>query len=664
MSHEPSAPPAAAPDRVFARATAALVAAAATLTLVGGLAIDRLDRTQARAAELALVAGQQTALARQLAESLGQVAATPAGPQLRAAHAGLGWAVERLGAAEARRAALAGPADPGVRGLAETLAPLADGAAGAPGPVRARALAQLFATELAPEAERHALRHDAEAMTAAAHARRGRVAVLAGQLAALAAIAAAIAAPARRRIAAWVDAAGEAERENRHRLLHDPLTQLPNATYLAAHLAQVAAGAERATRQTAVLRIDLDRFRILRETLGARVADEILRITARRIRQALRAGDFAAHLGQDDFVVIASDLEDAAAAAGIAHRLQGSLTKPFSLQGGARRVGCSIGVTLLSDDLPEAGRALANAEIALAEAQEAGSGSVRYFRESLRVESERREALVAELIAGLDRGELTPFFQAQIDLATGELAGFEALVRWRHPRHGLLTPMAFLDFAEAADLTERVGEAVLAQTLAALTAWDAAGFAVPRVGVNFAMAQLRDPRLIEKIKWEVERADVDPGRIAIEVLETVLIKSDEDLMVRNLRGLASAGFQIELDDFGTGHASIQNLRRLMVHCVKIDRSFVFGIETSEEQRILTASMIAMARALGIRTLAEGVETAAAAAALAALGCDLAQGYLVSRPMSLADSFGWLREFRPHARFAALPRPQAGDPNSP
>ena len=131
---------------------------------------------------------------------------------------------------------------------------------------------------------------------------------------------------------------------------------------------------------------------------------------------------------------------------------------------------------------------------------------------------------------------------------------------------------------------------------------------MPRVGVNFALAQLRDPRLIEKIKWEVERFDVEPGRIAIEVLETVLIKSDDDLVVRNLRGLASAGFHIELDDFGTGHASIPNLRRFMVDRIKIDRSFVTGIETSEEQQTLTASMIAMAHALGIGTLAEGVET--------------------------------------------------------
>ena len=214
-------------------------------------------------------------------------------------------------------------------------------------------------------------------------------------------------------------------------------------------------------------------------------------------------------------------------------------------------------------------------------------------------------------------------------------------------------------------MARRIGEVVLAQSLAAITAWDAEGLAVPKVGINFAMAQLRDPRLIEKIKWEVERNDVEPGRVAIEVLETVLIKSDEDLMVRNLRGLASAGFAIELDDFGTGHASIQNLRRFMVDRIKIDRSFVYGIEGSEEQQKLTASMIAMARALGITTLAEGVETAEAAAVLRRIGCDHFQGYHVAMPMSQAETFGWLRDFRPLALAAdSAPRPASSDPNMP
>jgi diguanylate cyclase (GGDEF)-like protein len=663
MSHELPAASAAAPDRVFTRAAAALLAGAAALAAMGALALDLVERRPARLAELATTRAAEGALAREIADGLERIADAGSPAEARAAAAALVWDLDRLTSLESRSAALAGdgaprPMDPTLTGLAQRAE------AGLPA-AEARALAEIVTAELSPLADRLAIRAEAEAVQARARARLLSAAVLAGQLLGLLTLAAAVARPARARIDAWMRARHEADQEVRHRLLHDPLTQLPNATYLVAHLERLAAGADRAKGHTAILRLGLDRFKSLRDTLGPRVADDILRITARRIRHTLRAGDFAAHLGQDDFVLVAADLEDATAAAAIAHRVQAALTKPFSLQGGARRVGCSIGVTMLSDDTPEAERALANAEIALGEAQDAGTSSIRYFRESLRAEAERRELLFAELVGGLGRAEFGPFFQAQIDLATGGFAGFEALVRWRHPRHGLLTPMAFLDFAEAADLIERIGEVVLGQTLAALTAWDAAGLHVPKVGINFAMAQLRDPRLIEKIKWEVERNDVDPGRIAIEVLETVLIKSDEDLMVRNLRGLASAGFQIELDDFGTGHASIQNLRRLMVDRIKIDRTFIAGIEASEEQRILTASMIAMARALGIRTLAEGVETPEAEATLRALGCDHAQGYLVSRPMSREETFGWLQDFRPRVAPPEAPvRPARSDPNLP
>lgn len=634
---------AATPDRVFVRAAAVLIGAALALTVVGGTAAEVLGERTDRAHALAATSADAARALDAIDAALGRAAAAPPGPDRDDARRSLGWSAAALADARDRRDAL-GAAAPDLSGLDPSLAEATPEAF----PEAARAQAALIERRFQPELAQLAAREAAAAVRAHDRARLALAGLAVLQAAGLALLGWMVLPPARRRIADWVSASRETERRARIRLLHDPLTELPNAIYLQAHLTRLAAAAERSARHTAVLRLDLDRFKTIRDTLGPRVADEIVRITGKRIRNALRAGDFAAHLGQDDFVLVAADLDDAGAAAVIAQRVQAALSRPVSLQGGARRVGCSVGVAMLADDLPEADRVLSNAEIALAEAQEVGPGSIRYFRESLRDEIERRETLFAELLSGLERGELGPFFQPQIEVATGAFAGFEALVRWRHPTRGLLTPPAFLDFAEAADLTERIGEAVLGQVLAALTAWDAAGLDVPRVGVNFAMAQLRDPRLIEKIKWEVERHDIDPSRVAIEVLETVLIKNDEDLVVRNLRGLASAGFQIELDDFGTGHASIQNLRRLNVHRIKIDRSFVAGIETSEEQRTLTASMIAMAAALGIGTLAEGVETAEALDTLRELGCDHAQGYHVSRPMAQAETFAWLQAHRERA----------------
>lgn len=664
MITESAASSRAAPDRLFFGACVLILGISLLLTLGTHAALDGALRSQNAAAYQTRLGVETTQAAHRLIDTVDRVSATdPRSDSATGLREELHHDIARLISRdrllrESNIARLAPSGQPEAETAARLLAPEI-------GVLDTSRLRALVAERLLPDFELATSEAAGRAAASGGLARTilyGSIALhllLAGALLVLLIL------PTRRRIRDWVERSDQTQRETRFQLLHDPLTNLPNSTYLHAYIAQIASGAERGTKQTAVLRLDLDKFNMLRDTLGQRATDEIIRICARRLQQSLRGGDFAAYLGHDNFIVVANDLDDANAAAVIASRVQAALAKPFSIRGGARRIGCSIGVTLLSDDTPESSRVIANAEIALAEAQSAGPGSIRYFRESLRLEVERRETLYAELLTGLGAGQLVPFFQPQIDLTTGDFAGFEALVRWRHPRHGLLAPGAFLDFAEQTDLTERIGEVVLSQSLAALRAWDQAGLHVPRVGVNFALAQLRDPRLIEKIKWDVERHDIEPSRLAIEVLETVLIKSDADMVVRNLRGLASAGFHIELDDFGTGHASISNLRRFMVDRIKIDRGFILGIETSEEQQKLTASMIAMARALGIGTLAEGVETEAAEAMLRHLGCDAFQGFLVAKPMSLEETHDWLRGYR--SRRGGMPNADCHsgtDPNIP
>ncbi len=657
------------PDQLFSRACAAMLGLMAAVVLGSHLVLGAyLDRREAEA-RLVMEMSEEPAALRAVMTRVEQMAAVEDAGARAALRAGV---ATDLVAIAARLEARAGRAADLPNGQSETLAPGLEAAL-----ARARATADaepfgaaeaiVFKARFAGEVLPYADLIDHRAAIALAASRQSlELALLASALVGLIGLAAlglAVALPARRRIRDWVARTSEADQDNRFRLLHDPLTRMPNATYLHAYLSRKAAAAARCPTQTAVIRVDLDRFDVIHETLGPRTSDEIIRIVARRIQQILRGGDFAAHLGHDDFVVVAGDLEDENAAANIAQRIQLALENPFSVRGGAQRLGASLGVTLISDDEADADRILFNAERALSDAQSTGRGGISYFRQGLREAVERRELLYTELLAGLEKGELAPHFQPQIDLRTGLLAGFEALVRWEHPTRGLLAPAAFLDLADETELTERIGEVVLARSLGAINAWDAAGFKVPRVGINFALAQLRNPRLIEKIKWEVERFDVEPARIAVEVLETVLIKSDADMVVRNLRGLASSGFHIELDDFGTGHASISNLRRFMVDRIKIDRCFIADIENSEEQRQLTASMIAMANALGIATLAEGVETEGAELALRALGCDQFQGYLVARPMSAADTFGWLRAF-PGRGYEAAARAAAGDPNTP
>ncbi len=660
---EPLASP--APDRLFDRASGLILCCGFAVVAAAHMVVDHTVRRQIAASELAIAAANEVTSARIVIDTLDHFASRGAAPLGTAERNRLAWDVDRLMAQETDRIARGGNPAPDLTAAAERALALA--AATDPSSETAASVRGEFRGQVMPDLNIHAARHRLAAIEAAVATRWTVFSSLALHLLGGVGLVLGVLRPTRRRIVAWVAHSDETDRENRFRLLHDAETGLPNATYLHAHLDRLVAGAGRADTHVAVLRIDIDRFKVLAETLGKRTCDEIIRIAARRIQRALRNEDFAAYLGGDDFVVVAADLEDGNAAAAVAGRIQAALAKPFSIRGGARRLTFSIGVTLTGDDRAETERILANAYIALTEAQSAGHGNVRYFREDLRAEVERRETLYTELLTGLERGELVPFFQPQIDLATGRFAGFEALVRWHHPTHGLLTPAAFLDFADEVDLTERIGEVVLTRSLEALRGWEQAGLHVPEVGVNFALAQLRDPRLIEKIKWEVERFDIDPSRLAIEVLETVLIKSDADMVVRNLRGLASAGFRIELDDFGTGHASISNLRRFMVNRIKIDKSFIFGIETSTEQQQLTASMIAMARALGIATLGEGVETEDAEAMLRRLGCDYFQGYLVARALPLAETFTWLRGWRPRpygSDEGPDGRATGGDPNTP
>jgi len=672
MSTTAADPETPAPDRLFVRSIGVMLWAGLALAVLGHVVTDMALRRQAESAELAMISASEAAAARSVAGTLDRILIIGDAPGRNTARTKLTWDIERLIELEQERlaaiAAAAGapPARSGLLEAADTAREIAMRPTLAD--ADAERLKGLFEAQILPQLDLIA----AHSRSDAARIRKAAEWAAAGALAlyclGAAVLVLGIVRPARKRIGAWVAQTDENDRENRFRLLHDGLTRMPNAAYLHAYLTRLIAGADRRESHVALLRIDLDRFRILHETLGKSCGDEIIRIAARRVQHALRNGDFAAYLGQESFVVVTSDLEDPNAAAVIAHRVQSALAQPFSVRGGARRITCSIGVALLSDDHADPDLLLGNAGIALAEAQGAGTGSIRYFREDLRLAVERREILFTELLSGLENGEVVAFFQPQIDLRTGGFCGFEALVRWQHPRHGLLTPASFLDFADETDLTERIGEVVLTRSLEALQAWDRAELDVPKVGVNFALAQLSDPRLIEKIKWEVERLDVDPARLALEVLETVLIKTDTDVTVRNLRGLAAAGFRIELDDFGTGHASIQNLRRFMVNRIKIDRSFVNGIETSEEQQQLTASMIAMAHALGIETLAEGVETEDAEAILRRLGCDYFQGFLVARPMSLSQTIPWLRGFRPRtpadAPGGAAVRAGSGDPKTP
>ena len=428
----------------------------------------------------------------------------------------------------------------------------------------------------------------------------------------------------------------------------DPLTGLVNRQNALSRLSAFLASERNTGRETTVLHIDIDRFRLINERYGMEAGDRILAELGDRLKSCVRDIDVVARIDGDDFAIVLFPIRksDFAVALSIADRIHAAAAQPFSIDQTTCYLSCSIGICL-SGRAPKADaeNVLASAQIALELARKEGPGATRSFSPKMRREAQKLHTLSAELEAALENGQIRPWFQPQICADTGELAGFEALARWEHPESGVILPPLFLRAIETTGMSGRLGEVILYHSLSALTSWDQAGFRVPSVGVNFSSEELRNPKLVEKIKWEVDRFEVPTSRLTIEVLESVVCQHDDDTISRNIRALANHGFGIDLDDFGTGHAAISNLRRFAVNRIKIDRSFITNIDKDSEQQIMTSAILRMAESLGLETLAEGVETVPEHAKLAELGCMYIQGYGVARPMPFSDTIAWLQQHR-------------------
>lgn len=367
-----------------------------------------------------------------------------------------------------------------------------------------------------------------------------------------------------------------------------------------------------------------------------------------RLRGALRPGDLLFPTEDGSLVVVLGPSQrlDLEVMVGIAARLQMVIQQPLKLDSGVAQVTCSIGFCHAGQIEPASARGvLEAAQIAVDEAQRNGPGSIRSFSADLARAREIRDALRAEFHAAVDGGQIRAHFQPQVSTDTGEVSGFEALARWHHPHQGCLSPGQFLPALEGTDLMERLGQEMLAQSLAAISAWDRAGFRVPRVSVNFSAGELRDPELPERLMWQIDRHGLSPRRLGIEVLESVIATGGDDIVTRNLSRLSELGFHIELDDFGTGNASITSIRKFALHRLKIDRSFVRGIDTDRGQQRLVVAILSLSDQLGLETVGEGVETPGEHAMMAQLGCAHVQGFAIARPMPFADVAPWMGQHR-------------------
>ena len=476
-------------------------------------------------------------------------------------------------------------------------------------------------------------------LTAAAEARaRARMLGWAGAGLALAAVLAiwrALLAPrlarARREVARLDDEAHGLGRRN----LHDGLTGLSSRRNL---IEQFARGDPEAT--LAVLHLDIDNFRALNAGLGREVGDRVLAHVADILSDFAGPGESVARLEADAFVIATERRTHPAQLEELAVEVIRGLERRTSIAGHAISLSGVIGIAARAT--PEDGieRLLANAEIACARARKEG-GTV-YFSEEMGARLTARRQTAQELLQALIRDEIEPFFQPQIDLADGRLVGFEALARWRQSDGSVLTPYFFLEIAEDARLSHRITAAMLSKTLAALARWRKAGLDIPRVGLNVPLEELREPDFHDRLIFDLERLGLAPRDLGLEVLESALIESDDDPALDSIARLGASGFAIDLDDFGTGHASLSNLQRLAVDRIKIDRVFVRDLPGKPELRKVTLAMVNLARSLGITALAEGVETEDERRALAEIGVQQIQGFAIAKPMAADRVPEWAR----------------------
>lgn len=423
----------------------------------------------------------------------------------------------------------------------------------------------------------------------------------------------------------------------------DPLTGLPNRRFLGEFLEALWPKAVAAGHRVAALHVDLDRFKHVNDLDGHAAGDAVLRRVGEILSRETRRGDLVARVGGDEFVIVLPEAPPAEGLAALSERVLARIGEPITLGAMRVRIGASIGHAEAEPGRSTPEALLLDADFALHAAKRAGRGRHLAYSPEMRLAETQREILREDLLRALEEDQFLVEYQPQVDLVRGSVAGFEALLRWNHPSRGRLTPPAFLGVAEESGLIDRIGRAAIGQALDAHAAWRREGLVLPRLGLNLSAAQIRDAGFVEWLRWEVDRREIPPETVALELLETVLVGQGDDAVVRHVQALAGEGFHIDLDDFGTGHASIVNLLRFKVHRIKIDRSFVSGIDRSPAQQRLTGAMLSMAQAIGIAALAEGLETEAEAATLRGLGCAQAQGYLISRPLSAPAARHWLAE---------------------
>ena len=417
-----------------------------------------------------------------------------------------------------------------------------------------------------------------------------------------------------------------------HLAYHDALTDLPNRSLLKDRIAHTILEARREGFSLALMFIDLDRFKIINDSLGHLIGDKLLQSVALRIKSSLRDSDTVARFGGDEFVVLLSGIRNLDRTNQVSSRIMELMSETFHIDGHVFHTSASIGISLFPQDGEDTETLMKNADIAMYHAKEEGRNNSQFFNAQMNQKALDRLEIESGLHRALEKKELELFYQPQVNLTTQQIVGFEALIRWRHPQKGLVAPLNFISIAEESDLIHAIGDWVLLEACAQGKALQEMGFSKLIMAVNLSARQFeKSDRLLKSVASALDKSGLEPKYLELEVTETVLMRNKEN-GTATLVELQDMGVGLSLDDFGTGYSSLSYLRRFPIDTLKIDHSFISSIGTNKESEAIVTAIISLAHNLGLKVVAEGVETQSQLEFLQEQLCEIYQGYLCSKPI--------------------------------